>query len=58
MMKEKIKSPCVGNRSLDEHDVCIGCYRHMDEITSWKNISEQEKQQVLSSCIERKTNKI
>ncbi len=53
-MKNQIKSPCTGKCSIDIQDVCIGCYRHLDEITSWKNMSDQEKQQVIVSCNKRK----
>ena len=25
-------SPCIGTCTLDEDDVCVGCWRHIDDI--------------------------
>lgn len=30
-----VKSPCVRNCCLGEDDICLGCFRTIDEITSW-----------------------
>lgn len=50
----EIKSPCVRNCCLNQQDICVGCYRHVNEITGWKNFSDREKQLVLSQCAQRK----
>jgi uncharacterized protein len=49
-----IASPCVRNCCLNEQDICLGCFRHLDEITGWAAMSEQEKQQLLIKCQQRK----
>jgi len=49
----EVKSPCVRNCCLDEHDICLGCCRTLDEIKSWQSLSEQEKQAVLNVCKQR-----
>jgi len=49
-----IESPCVRNCCLDYNDVCLGCYRHLDEITGWREFSDEEKRRVLRHCQERK----
>lgn len=36
-------SPCVSICSLDEHDVCYGCYRSVDEITEWARMTAAEQ---------------
>lgn len=47
-------SPCVRNCCLDDHDVCLGCLRSLDEIKAWLSFSEQEKRQVLANCQQRR----
>lgn len=50
----RITSPCVDNCCLNNDDICLGCFRHLDEITSWSSSSNDEKQQILASCKNRK----
>lgn len=49
-----IESPCVRNCCLDNKDVCLGCFRHISEITGWGSASTERKKQVLSLATERK----
>lgn len=51
---EEVTSPCVRNCCLDEHDVCLGCFRHMDEIMAWRQLNVKAKKAVLSQCLQRK----
>ena len=51
--KKLTDSPCVRNCCLDDDDVCLGCFRHIDEITSWRAYSDEEKQNVVSLCKQR-----
>lgn len=46
---ERVKSPCINVCALDGEDVCIGCYRHADEIASWTMLSDEEKRDVLKA---------
>ncbi|MUH72643.1 DUF1289 domain-containing protein [Psychrosphaera haliotis] len=32
---EEVSSPCIRNCCLDEKNVCIGCYRDINEIMAW-----------------------
>jgi predicted Fe-S protein YdhL (DUF1289 family) len=45
-----INSPCVRNCCLNEEDICLGCFRHLNEITGWAAMTDSEKQQVLTNC--------
>jgi predicted Fe-S protein YdhL (DUF1289 family) len=45
-----VPSPCVRNCCLDGDDVCLGCYRHVDEIIAWGSASDEEKLEVLGRC--------
>ena len=53
-MTDKIPSPCVRNCCLNEVDICLGCYRHIDEILIWGNASNTEKLAVLALVEQRK----
>jgi len=29
---------------LDNNDICLGCFRSLEEITSWSKVDEQTRQ--------------
>ena len=43
-------TPCVSFCNLDESDICMGCYRSAEEITEWRNKSEDEKISITIRC--------
>ncbi|EGU49675.1 hypothetical protein VIOR3934_04784 [Vibrio orientalis CIP 102891 = ATCC 33934] len=47
-------SPCVRNCCLDGNDVCLGCFRTLEEILNWSHSSNVEKQAILAKCKERR----
>ena len=51
---EPIASPCVRNCCLDENDVCLGCFRTIEEITQWTSLSIEEQKIVIANCDARK----
>jgi hypothetical protein len=54
---EIVTSPCVGICSLDDEDVCIGCQRTGQEISSWGGMTESEKKLVLKNVAQREREK-
>lgn len=52
----EINSPCVRNCCLDTNDICLGCFRSIEEIMQWSSIetSSQQKQQILRNAEARK----
>ncbi|MCF6324053.1 MAG: DUF1289 domain-containing protein [Gammaproteobacteria bacterium] len=50
---EIIESPCVRNCCLDSDDVCMGCFRTIDEITGWHVVSAEERKMILKRALER-----
>lgn len=48
-----INSPCVRNCCLNEEDICLGCFRHINEIIGWQSFTEQEKIDILAMCTKR-----
>jgi len=47
-------SPCVRNCCLDEQDICLGCFRHLDEIIGWQASSNEEKKATQLNCEKRR----
>lgn len=47
-----INSPCV-NVCRMQGNLCLGCYRTLDEIAGWSQMSDAEKQQVLNKVAGR-----
>ncbi len=48
------QSPCVHNCCLNEDDICLGCFRSIDEITSWNYASNSERLTILENTRQRK----
>jgi predicted Fe-S protein YdhL (DUF1289 family) len=51
---QPVKSPCIEVCSLDDQDVCIGCYRTANEIIEWFSASDERKRIILSAVNERR----
>ena len=47
------KSPCVNICALDEQDVCTGCFRSAAEISEWTQLSDEQKQAVITAADRR-----
>ncbi|MDP4529428.1 DUF1289 domain-containing protein [Alkalimonas delamerensis] len=50
----RIESPCIACCKLDQHKVCIGCYRHIAEIANWNRKSEAELAAIMQQVAARK----
>ncbi|MGL6124707.1 MAG: DUF1289 domain-containing protein [Shewanella sp.] len=47
-------TPCILNCCLDQQDICLGCFRHLDEILAWRGMSEVERQACFARMAQRK----
>ncbi|PNH98954.1 DUF1289 domain-containing protein [Vibrio diazotrophicus] len=47
-------SPCIRQCCLDEQDICVGCFRTIEEIIHWSAASDAEKTQIIERCKQRK----
>ena len=47
MKPSPIESPCISVCRM-ENEVCVGCGRTVDEIVSWYDMNDDEKQAVLN----------
>lgn len=50
-----IQSPCIHHCTLNEQDVCMGCFRHISEITSWNASSDHKRQHILNNTKKRRS---
>jgi len=48
-----IPSPCVRNCCLNAKDICLGCGRHIDEITGWMSQNNIQKLKTLETSAHR-----
>jgi predicted Fe-S protein YdhL (DUF1289 family) len=47
-------SPCIRNCCLREDDICLGCFRSLEEITAWGTASDERKSEILKHALRRK----
>jgi len=47
-MNNDVRSPCVANCKLDDNEVCLGCYRTLDEILTWSSASDNTKLAIIA----------
>jgi predicted Fe-S protein YdhL (DUF1289 family) len=48
-------SPCIASCKLNSEKICIGCYRHIDEIVDWNKRSEADQLQIVANLAARKS---
>lgn len=49
-MVTTVDSPCVRNCCLNDADICVGCFRSLDEIIQWSGASDAIKIQILNQA--------
>jgi len=50
-----VKSPCVEVCRMDPaEDVCVGCWRTLDEIARWRDMNDAEREVVLFAVAKRR----
>jgi len=56
IVQEEVQSPCIGVCSMDEASgYCAGCYRTIEEIKGWWNMSQPEQTQLVAELEQRQT---
>jgi predicted Fe-S protein YdhL (DUF1289 family) len=52
---EQVPSPCVKVCALDPHSgYCVGCFRTIDEVANWLEMSAEDKRAVLERVAQRR----
>lgn len=42
-----VDSPCIRHCTLDQADICVGCYRSLDEILAWNKSTNEQRLAIL-----------
>jgi predicted Fe-S protein YdhL (DUF1289 family) len=48
-------SPCISKCTLDDKNICTGCFRYINEIRLWGQVDENTRHQFLSNSKNRKS---
>lgn len=49
-----VESPCVRNCCLNDDDICLGCFRSIDEIKIWGSSSDELRTHILGMAQQRR----
>lgn len=49
-----IHKPCIRKCCLNEKDICLGCFRTYNDMLAWRNVSIQDKKEMLQKAEMRK----
>ncbi len=55
--KARPESPCVRKCTLDQDDICVGCFRSIDEICAWGGASDTRRREILQNTSRRRLDK-
>lgn len=53
MSDKPVKSPCNSICTLNDDNLCAGCYRTSEEIRTWSVLDNDQRRDVLIACGER-----
>jgi len=55
--QQEIKSPCISVCAMDDlSGLCLGCYRTLDEIKDWWDMTPAQQKNLLVDLEERQLN--
>ena len=49
-----VRSPCIRNCCLDDNDICLGCFRSLEEIRNWSGSDNPGREQILRNAERRR----
>ncbi|MBX8483555.1 DUF1289 domain-containing protein [Pseudomonas cichorii] len=49
-----VPSPCVSLCRLDEQKVCLGCFRHVEDIREWRSADDDRRRQIRRNADQRR----
>ena len=49
-----IDRPCIKKCSLNDEDVCLGCFRTFEDMKAWRHATRLEKETILLLAQKRK----
>ena len=51
---DSLSTPCTRNCCLTDDDICLGCFRSINEITLWTKVDEKTRHDFLINAENRK----
>ncbi|WP_255301051.1 DUF1289 domain-containing protein [Pseudomonas syringae] len=49
-----VASPCISLCRLDEQKVCLGCFRHVEDIREWRSADDDRRRQIRHEADQRR----
>nr|WP_283950617.1 DUF1289 domain-containing protein [Pseudomonas extremaustralis] len=49
-----VPSPCISLCRLDEQKICLGCFRHVEDIREWRSADDQRRRMIVAQAEQRK----
>ncbi|VVN95981.1 hypothetical protein PS723_06404 [Pseudomonas fluorescens] len=49
-----VPSPCTSVCRLDEQKVCLGCFRHVEDIREWRSADDERRRVICAEAAHRK----
>lgn len=49
-----VQSPCVSLCRLDEERVCLGCFRHVEDIRAWRSADDDTRREIIAAAEQRR----
>jgi predicted Fe-S protein YdhL (DUF1289 family) len=49
-----VPSPCISLCRLDEAKVCLGCFRHVEDIREWRSADDQRRRVICATAGQRR----
>ncbi|RJX76415.1 DUF1289 domain-containing protein [Pseudomonas sp. LS-2] len=52
-----VPSPCISVCRLDEHKVCTGCWRHVEDIRQWRAATDERRREIVRQADQRRASR-
>jgi len=49
-----VPSPCISVCRLDEHKICTGCWRHVEDIREWRAATDERRREIVQQASDRR----
>ena len=50
-----VPSPCISLCRLDEQKVCLGCFRHVEDIREWRSADDERRRVICAQAQQRRS---
>jgi len=53
----RVASPCIRHCTLDDDDICLGCFRSIEDICAWGGADDDERRRILERAAARRASR-